>query len=393
MSPQAAQLTPEAAPERLYFLDWVRIIAFFILILYHVGMYYVTWGWHIKSPFASDFLEPLMMLSSPWRLGLLFMVSGVASSFMLKKQSPSRFAGSRSVRLLLPLVFGMAVIVPPQSYFEVVEKVSYAGSYSDFLQLYSTGYHGFCQEKCLRLPTWNHLWFVAYLWVYSLLLWGLMSLAPKMMGRTREGLTTWMQGWLIVILPVAYLALARMILMSDFPDTHALWGDWFNHATYLFLFLFGVLMGDHSAFWKALAKVRWRSLACALLGWCYMIAYMHYFNETREPSQAALFFQRLVYVFLAWNAILAACGFARQHLNFNHPARAYLSEAVFPVYILHQSLIIIIAFSLKSWRMMPIVEGPILIALTLLLSFMGFEIVRRIKLLRPLFGLSWARRH
>ena len=54
-------------PERLYFLDWVRIIAFFILILYHTGMYYVTWDWHVKSPFASGLLEPFMWLSSPWR--------------------------------------------------------------------------------------------------------------------------------------------------------------------------------------------------------------------------------------------------------------------------------------------------------------------------------------
>ncbi|HEX8613129.1 MAG TPA: acyltransferase family protein [Telluria sp.] len=116
-------MTP--SPARLWFLDWVRIIAFFVLILYHVGMYYVTWDWHVKSPFASPAIEPLMLLSSPWRLGLLFMVSGVASSLMLAKAGAARFLGQRSVRLLVPLVFGMLVIVPPQAYLEVVEKVAY----------------------------------------------------------------------------------------------------------------------------------------------------------------------------------------------------------------------------------------------------------------------------
>ena len=120
----------------------MRIIAFFLLIFYHVGMYYVTWGWHVKSPYASDAQEPYMMLSAPWRLSLLFLVSGVASGCMLARQ-----------RLLVPLLFGMLVIVPPQSYCEVIEKLGYAGSYADFMRLYLRGYHGFRQDGCLILPT------------------------------------------------------------------------------------------------------------------------------------------------------------------------------------------------------------------------------------------------
>jgi hypothetical protein len=156
---------------RLYFLDWVRIAAFLVLICYHVGMYYVTWDWHVKSRGASHALEPLMMLSSPWRLGLLFMISGVASSFMLAKIGATGFLRQRSVRLLVPLLFGMLVIVPPQPYFEVIEKLAYDGSYLDFMKLYLGAYHGFCKDaSCLLMPTWNHLWFVAYLWIYTLAL-------------------------------------------------------------------------------------------------------------------------------------------------------------------------------------------------------------------------------
>ena len=102
-------------PERLLFLDWVRILAFFVLILYHVGMYYVTWDWHVKSEFASATLEPFMYLSAPWRLSLLFLVSGVASRFLLAKAGAASFLRQRSIRLLVPLLFGMLVIVPPQA--------------------------------------------------------------------------------------------------------------------------------------------------------------------------------------------------------------------------------------------------------------------------------------
>ena len=68
--------------ERRYDLDWIRICAFGVLVLYHVGMYYVTWDWHVNSPHASHALEPLMLLSSPWRLSLLFLVSGAATAFL-----------------------------------------------------------------------------------------------------------------------------------------------------------------------------------------------------------------------------------------------------------------------------------------------------------------------
>ena len=141
-------------PPRLFFLDWLRIAAFALLIVYHVGMYYVSWDWHVKSPHAGSAIEPFMLLSSPWRLSLLFLVSGAATSMMLMRGASTALLRSRAKRLLLPLVCGMLLVVPPQPYFEVVQKVGYAGSYLDFMQLYLSGYHGFCRgTDCLRLPT------------------------------------------------------------------------------------------------------------------------------------------------------------------------------------------------------------------------------------------------
>ena len=81
-------------------LDWIRILAFASLILYHVGMYYVTWDYHVKSPFFSPTIEPLMLLVNPWRLALLFLVSGAATAFIATRLHPGQLAESRSLRLL-----------------------------------------------------------------------------------------------------------------------------------------------------------------------------------------------------------------------------------------------------------------------------------------------------
>ena len=117
--------SPHAASEgreRRVDLDWVRIAAFGLLIFYHVGMLYVSWGFHIKSAHRITALEPLMLILNPWRLALLFLVSGAATRFMLRKYAVGPLIRSRSSRLLIPLIFGMLVIVPPQAYDQIVES-------------------------------------------------------------------------------------------------------------------------------------------------------------------------------------------------------------------------------------------------------------------------------
>ena len=380
-----------SSSSRLYFLDWVRIIAFLVLILYHVGMYYVSEDWHVKSPHAGDAIEPLMMLSSPWRLSLLFLVSGVAASFMLARVGPMRFLRQRSVRLLVPLVFGMFVIVPPQAYFEVVEKVAYQGSYGDFMRLYVTGYGGFCRSTdCLDMPTWNHLWFVAYLWVYTLLLGTVvLALGPRfdVLARTVIGR---LSGWKLIVLPVLVLGLVRVALLSGYPTTHALIDDWYNHAIYLPLFVLGAMLGRSNGVWQRFDAARWTALGIAFACWAALVVFYSLPDSVMLHPDIHLWRMgmRFVYMLCAWGAIVAACGFAHRHLNRDSPGRAYLTEAVFPVYILHQTLIVSIAHLIKPAKLAPASEALVLIVLTLSLSFGIFALVRHVPMLRPLLGLG-----
>lgn len=83
-------------------LDWIRVGTFFLLILYHVGMFYVPWDWHVKSPRPVEWLEPLMQLTNPWRLTLLFLVSGAATRFMADKMTAGGSPGRGSPDLCRP---------------------------------------------------------------------------------------------------------------------------------------------------------------------------------------------------------------------------------------------------------------------------------------------------
>ena len=120
--------------ERHYGMDWLRIGAFALLIFYHIGMVFVPWDFHIKTAQPMDWVEIPMLLTNPWRLTLLFVVSGYASRALLSKSTGiSGFLKNRTSRLLIPLIFGMAVIVPPQTWVELVGKHGYGQSYFWFL--------------------------------------------------------------------------------------------------------------------------------------------------------------------------------------------------------------------------------------------------------------------
>mgnify|MGYP003583263174 FL=1 len=382
--------------ERRHDLDWVRVCAFALLVLYHVGMYYVSWDWHVKSPFASEAIEPLMMLTSPWRLSLLFLVSGAATAFLLERsdRAGGRFLGPRSWRLLVPLVFGMLVIVPPQSYYEVLDS-GYPGGYHDgylaFWGRYLSGDGSFCDaDGCLDLPTWNHLWFVAYLWVYTVALWALVRLAPNLTQRLGNALSRALSGWGALVWPWLLLALARIALIDRFESTHALIDDWYNHAQYASVFVLGYAMARQDAFWQSLQRLRWVSLGLAALSYTFIVWYFYGsgYGDANPPPDALRQLQRTVWALNQWTTITAILGFAYRLRHADSPALRYLTLAVFPVYILHQTVIVVLAQQLKPMGIAPLPEGLLLVALTFALCFAGYEVIRRVGWLRPLFGLK-----
>jgi hypothetical protein len=370
-------------------LDWVRISAFGFLILYHVGMLYVSWPFHIKSGHRITDLQPLMVLLNPWRLALLFLVSGVATQFMLGKLTPGQLSRSRTARLLPPLLFGMLVIVPPQAYDQILESVGYDRGFFDF---YLTHYFAFGPQfchpgPCLLLPTWNHLWFIAYLWVYTMALAAVLSAVPDLVGRAGRALAPVLSGGWLLILPAAMFAAYRLLLLPMFPSTHAMFGDWYNHALYGTVFLFGFLVARTDSVWSAISRFRWLALVLAALLFVSGLILRYFYGAGQSLPLALKIYAGIAYGCYQWFAIVAVLGFARRWLNRDSAARRYLTDAVFPYYIVHQTAIILIAHQLRGLDLPVWLEAAIVIGGTFATCAVTYEIVRRVRVLRPLFGL------
>jgi hypothetical protein len=379
--------TPQqiSTSERRIDLDWVRILAFGLLIFYHVGMLYVSWGFHIKSEHRLTWLEPVMLVLNPWRLSLLFLVSGVASRFMLGKYRLAAFARARSGRLLIPLIFGMLVIVPPQSYLQIVESLGYLQGFADYyLHHYLAFSSQFCPSPCIVQPTWNHLWFVVYLWVYTMALVGVLALWPAAADWIGERLAAALTGPWLLVLPCLLFSVWRLILSPLFPSTHALFGDWYNHADHASAFLIGFLLARQDSIWRDIERQRWVALTVAAA--CFTVFVLVYAGLF-APSSVPKWFASTAYGCYQWLAMAAVLGFARRHLTADGPVRRYLTDAIFPYYIVHQTAIIVIAHALRGSGLSAGSEAAIVISGTALTCFVTYEIARRIAWLRPLFGL------
>ncbi len=249
---------------RRHDIDALRVFAFALLILYHTAMAYVDdWGFHLKSVHTAEWLQWPMLFVNRWRMSLLFLISGIAIALMRPESRLLRFAGLRTWRLLLPLLFGMFVIVPIQPYCEGVANGHVAPGFGHFLLRYwqvrpwPEGSFAGWQYGI----TWNHLWYLAYLWNYTLALALLMPLLGTAVVRRAIAFCA-ASPILLIGIPSALLLAWVIWLEPVYPSTNALLGDWYQHAKYATVFLAGYLLGREPVFWQRVV-----SCAAPRCGW------------------------------------------------------------------------------------------------------------------------------
>lgn len=370
-------------------LDWIRIGAFGLLILYHLAMYFGPWSWHLNSRRSVAWLGVAMVASNPWRLGLLFLISGVAVRHMtLKAPGDGRGVGGlmveRSRRLLLPLLFGIVVLAPPQAYLEQVVKDGLQASYLAFWPRFLAGHLPHLDGSWSPAPL-NHLWFVAYVWAYSLVGVGLPWL-PRLLGRLEARLGGALSsGAGVLVVPMLYLVTVRFALFPTFGVTNHLTWDPYNHASSLALFLTGFLLAFQPSFWASVERARWPALLLAAAATALLGVDAARPVPQQHPAAVALM---AAFAVAQWSMIVTVLGFGRRHLRTaGGPALAYLREAVFPFYLLHQTIIVAAAYALRPLDLPLPLEAAALLLITILGCVAGFEAARRTPLLAPCLGL------
>ena len=330
---------------RLYYVDWLRVIAFAILIAYHSSVaFFPDMKWLISSPQGSETLSLVMMYPRAWRLALLFFVSGMGTWFVFRSSTGLDFLKERFLRLFVPLIFAMCVIVVPQVWYERMWEDGYQGS---LLTFWLTRY--FTEGK---YPdgnfTWAHMWFVGYLIVMCFVCYPVFRLVTQPVMRP---VMDWFERqarsnaiYLFFLLPLVL----NLALSPFFPrQTNALYNDGAWFAAWASWFGLGFLIAKHhAAVIGAIISRRHASLALSLT----IAACLYVFSWTGaggysigDYNEMTPLFKVLLFA-LAWSTILAAVGYAAAHLNKGSRALSWLNRKIFPLYIVHQTVVVAALF-------------------------------------------------
>ncbi|NML06996.1 acyltransferase family protein [Sphingomonas sp. G-3-2-10] len=372
--------------QRHYGLDWLRIAAFALLILYHIGMAFAPWQWVIHTAYHFPGLIGPMALLTPWRLPLLFAVSGYASRALFDKSgSAGPFARSRVRRLLIPLGFGMVVLVPLEMWVLVMEG-GYTGSY---LHFWTSDYWRWGEFHGREFPSWEHLWFVAYLAAYTFLLAGALAWRGERVFALFDKAAAWLAtGNRILWAPALALVAMKLALLFVVPERQGLFRDWSGHAQYLPIFLAGFVLGGTLSLWPAIARVWKPALLLAAVAGAIDVAMELNYPGATPIGHGAMAIDRAARIAMGWFMIVALFHIAQTWWNRDHPWRATLAEAVFPFYLIHHPVIVLLAWYSLPLKLSAGAEFVLLFTGTAAACLAFYLIGRDIGWLRPFIGLS-----
>lgn len=379
-----------AKSQRHYGMDWLRIGAFVLLIFYHVGFSFTPWGYQTPSRGVVDWVEiPLLGLSA-WRLALLFAISGYASAALLAKDGDTgTFLKSRLLRLGIPLLFGLTVVVPPQPYMGLINS-GYEHGYGYFL-LHDA--FSFRRVRYENLPAIMHLWFVIYLLAYTLALCAALLVVPRSWRvKAADGATWLLAGPALLPLGILVIYAMRSIGPDGWTDTHFLSADLPAHLHYGGMFLFGFLLRGSEDLRLAIGR-QWKlALALGLAGYGMVALEAWYYPGNVSTPHAWLQPLSFGKAVQSWATVIALFGIADRYWNRDARWRAPLAEAVFPVFIAHQTVMVLVSYTLRDKGLTALPEFLVLCVAVTLGSWLFYLAGREIGPLRPLIGLKRRKR-
>jgi len=375
---------------RQTYLDWLRIFSIVGVLFFHSAMPYVAedW-WHIKNHETSNLLMESNYFMHLFRMPLLFFISGTVSYFMMQRRSSLSFIGLRFRRLFIPLLVGMFFIVPPQIYMERLNN-GYTGGIWAF---YKTVFNFVPYPK--GSFSWHHLWFIAYLFLYDILFAPLFAwmASPKSIA-LKEKLALLAKGkWIYVLMLPGIVWYA--LLANKFPETNDLAHDYCYFVYWLFFLLAGFICITQPLLMDSLERNRRFVLTIGFV--CLIFLNCLRWNKI-EPGEPQWPFGGYNYIELflalkaivAWSWVLALVGYGKKYLNRRHKVLDYLNQAVYPFYILHQTVIVILAYYIVQTQNESILSKYIYtVGITFFITVGIYHLlIRPYALTRFLFGMK-----
>jgi glucan biosynthesis protein C len=381
-------VTETSIMERRADLDWLRIIAFGLLIFFHAAVVFVPAGIPmVANATPSPILQAFVAFLQEFRLGLLFLVSGIGVNFALRRRNHKEFLIERARRLLIPLVFGIFAIVPPMVY---VEKLHVGADPGTFFQFYTRLFSdGIYPQGNL---SWHHYWFVAYLFLICLIS---LPIFKYVQTSWTKNLVEWLSTKRNLFLFAVPLLAAELPLRVLFPGFRDLIHDWASFTHWWLLFMVGFTYAAYPQLLTKCEELRRPAIFAAIL--TTLLLFLQYFSlngasfsPLHDGSVSVLDYLWFCTLRMLneWCWVVACVGFAVRYLQRSSAVLTYLTEAVYPLFCLHLTISVCAAYWVvpMTWPIM--VKYLLITSVTIFGALLLYEFgVKRIRSIRPLFGL------
>jgi len=343
--------------ERRYDIDWLRVIAIAMLLIYHIAIIFQPWGYYIGFIQSSETSEAIwipMALINVWRIPLLFFVSGMGVCFALRRRDWKQLLIDRAKRILLPLVFGSFLVVPIHIFL----------------------FQYYYEQEIVYSPNVGHLWFLANICIYLLQIIGLAFLDKNYDYKFFNALRNLLKRPYFIYLFIIPFVLEAVLINPEYFSLYVGSGHGFvlGMLAFFFGFLF-VAIGNN--FWIAVEKMKYISLIVAFS--LYLVRLFVY--ELNGPNFLTSI-ESMCWIFTIF-------GLGYKYLNKPSKILSYLSQSVYPVYIVHMIFLFWASYFILPLNLSLEVNLFLIILLTFIGSYGTYElIIKRIGFIRPLFGLK-----
>ncbi len=376
------------AAARVYYLDWLRVLAILTVFVYHSTRFFNPEDWHVKNPVTYEWVEWWNRFAGIWMMPLMFAISGASLFYAVGKGGAGKFVKDKVLRLLVPLLVGAFTHASLQVYLERLTHGDYNGTYFQFLPHYFQGsYEGGNPASGNFALMGIHLWYLYWLFLFSIILYPLF----RWLKGGGRGVLSRVGDLLSLPGAVCLLALPTVLLLVLFDPNSPVMDEreagW-SVVIYLWFLLSGFVVFAHAGVQASIQRLRWLFLALALgsVG-AYLFLSFHYDLLTFGTPRYALVLG--LRGLGSWCCILAILGFGRQHLDFSTPFVKYANEAVLPFYILHQTVLLCVGYFVVQWAIPDLLKWAIILLASFAVIMGLYEfLVRRFNILRFLFGMK-----
>jgi len=381
--------TDSNKPERRYDLDWLRVMAILAVFIFHAMRFFDPMDWDVKNNILSENIMVLIYFIAQWLMPLFFLISGMSIYFVLSFMTKGQFIISRFLRIMIPyLLVGIFVILPPQHYMRAVSGGEVGLTFLQFYPGYLT-YTFVDIFSNLKFPL-GHLWYLFFLFIFSMVLLPLFVYLRTESGRTIISHTAsiFEKTGAIFLLALPIAILTSILDPTSFAGNPNYFGGW-SILVYPIILVYGYVIISNNKFEEAIQRHGKIALVLALTTFPLLGLMQVSLGEALQFGTYEYAGVMLVRALNLWSWMIAFLCYGGKYLSFNNSTLKYANEGLIAFYILHQTVIQIVGFFIADWDM-GIVPKYVILATTSFIAIIAiYEFaIRRINVVRFLFGMK-----